>query len=119
MALVSNFAVTSTAQLVISGRANCRAIKITNNGVGTGSVYFQLQDRLPIPAQSTTNLTTGNGTLLVFQPNPTTINLTPDYAAQYPGLNPSSPAISDDSDGFDMYVISNTTAQISVQTVPI
>ena len=119
MALVSNLTVGTTAVLAIMGKANCRSVSITNNGVGSGNLYFQMVDHLPSPAQSTTTLTTANGTLLTFQPNPTTINLTPDYAAQYPGLNPTSPAVSDDSDGFDLYLISNGTAQVNVQTVPI
>ena len=119
MSLVSNVSVTATAQLVLSAKATCRGVKITNNGVGSGSVYYQIVDHLPIPAQSTTNLTTGNGTLVSFQPNPAFISLQPNYAATYPTINPTSPAISDDSDGFDLYLISNTTAQVSVQTVPI
>jgi len=120
MSQVANLSLTTTPVLAISGKANCRGVDITNNGVGTGSIWFQMVDHLPIPAQSTTTLTSSgaNGTLLNFQPNPTRINLSPDYAAQYPGLNPSSPAISDDSDGFDLYLVSNGTAQVSVKTVP-
>lgn len=119
MSLAANLTVAATPILAIVGNANCRAIDITNNGVGTGNVFFQMVDHLPRPAQSTTTLTTANGTKLTFQPNPTRIVLTPDYAAQYPGLNPTSPAISDDSDGFDLYLISDGTAQVSVKTVPI
>lgn len=119
MSLTANLTVGTTPVLAITGKANCRGVDITNNGGGTGNLYFQIVDHLPSPAQSTTTLTTANGTLLVFQPNPTRIVLTPDYAAQYPGLNPTSPAISDDSAGFDLYLISNGTAQVSVKTVPI
>jgi hypothetical protein len=119
MSLTANLQVGATPVLAISGFANCRGIDITNNGVGTGNVFFQMVDHLPLPAKSTTTLTTANGTKLIFQPNPTRINLTPDYAAQYPGLNPSSPSISDDSDGFDLYLISDGSAQVSVKTVPI
>ena len=121
MALVANLSLTTTPVLAIMGKANCRGVKITNNNVGSGTVYFQMVDHLPSPAQSTTTLTSAgaNGTALNFQPNPTLINLVPDYAAQYPGLNPTSPAISDDSDGFDLYLVSSSTAQVNVQTVPI
>jgi hypothetical protein len=118
VSLVSNFAVTSTAKQAISGLARCRAVAITLVS-GTGSVYYQIVDHLPIPAQSTTTLTTGNGTLLAFQPNPAVISLQPNYAATYPTINPTSPASSDDSDGFDLYLISNGTATVNVQTIPI
>lgn len=116
MALVANFAVTGTAQKVISGAANCRGVNVTNNGVGTGNVFFQVVDRLPIPGQSGSNLTTANGTKLAFQPNPARINLTPGYAAS--SFNTTTTGTSDDSDGFDLWVISDGTAQINVQTIP-
>ena len=94
MSLVPNFPVTSTAQKVISGNATCRGVKITNNNVGSGSVYYQVIDRLPIPGASTSTLTTANGTLLSFQPNPAFINLQPGYA-QNPTYNATSSATSD------------------------
>ena len=119
MALVSNFPVTSTAKLAISGLARCRSVSITNNNVGTGSVYYQIIDHIPNVGGSTTTLTTGNGTLLSFSPNPAVISVQPSYAATYPSINPTSPALSDDSDGFDLYLISNTTATVNVQTIPV
>jgi hypothetical protein len=118
MALVSNFAVTTSAKQAISGLARCRSVAVTLVS-GTGLVYYAIVDHLPIPAQSTTALTTGNGTLISFQPNPAVISLQPNYAATYPSLNPTSPAISDDSDGFDLYLISNGTATVNVQTIPL
>ena len=117
MSLVANFPVTTTAQRVISGNATCRAVKITNNAVGAGNVYYQFSDRLPIPGSSPSTLTTANGTLVAFQPNPAQVILTPGYPQSTVNSSPSS--TSDDSDGFDLWLISNSTAQVTVQTVPI
>ncbi len=109
--LTPNFPVTSTAKLVISGRCSTQKIAFTNNNVGSGSVYFNLVDH-----GFASTLTTANGNLIPTQPNPYIVTLTPGYA---PGpYNLTSDAISDDSDGFDVYVISNSTAQVSVQTFP-
>lgn len=97
--LVPNFAVTVTRQLVLSSKPGTRQVNFTNNNVGAGSVYYQLVGRGAV-----SNLTTGNGTLIPSQPNPYELVLTPDV---YP------------PDGFDLWLISNTTAQVSVQTVPL
>ena len=116
MSLVSNLTVGSAAPvLAIQGKARCRQVNVTVQA-GSGSVYYQLQDHLPLPQQSTSNLTTGNGTLIPAQPNPYSIILTPGYT-QSP-QNPSNPGTTDDSDGFDLYLISNTSATVNVQTVP-
>ena len=117
MPLVANFPVTGTATRVISGNATCRAVNITNNGVGTGNVFYQIVDRLPVPGGSTSTLTTANGKKLVFQPNPAQIVLTPGYPQSNFNTTPSS--TSDDSDGFDLFLISDGIAQVNVQTVPI
>ena len=116
MSLVSNLAVGSAAPvLAIHGKARCRQVNITLQP-GSGNVYYQFQDYLPLPQQSTSNLTTGNGTLIPAQPNPYSIILTPGYP-QSP-QNPSNLGTTDDSDGFDLYLISNTSATVNVQTVP-
>ena len=114
MSLVANFPVTSTAQLVLRSRASTQQIVFTNNGVGTGSVYFQLVDNVPSPNTPVSNLTTSNGTLIPSQPNPYILILTPGY--QQSSYNPTK--TNDDSNGFAIFVISNTTATINVQTVP-
>jgi hypothetical protein len=112
MALVSNFAVTSTRALVLSSKPGTRQVNFTNNNVGSGSVYYGLVAR-----GATSALTTGNGTLIPSQPNPYELILTPGFQASYASTLP--PGSNDLSQGFDLYLISNTTAQISVQTVPI
>jgi hypothetical protein len=119
MSLVSNFPVTTTRALVISGLARCRSVNIFQNS-GPGNVYYQFVDHIPNVGGSSSNLTTGNGTLLPASAlsAPVNVSVQPNYASTYPGINPSSPAVSDDSDGFDLWVISNSTATISVQTVP-
>lgn len=99
MSLVPNFSVTATAAKVLSSKPGTRQVNFTNNNVGTGSVYYQL-----VPTGTATTLTTGNGTLIPSQPNPYEVILTP-------GIDPPA--------GFDVYLISNTTAQVSVQTVPL
>jgi hypothetical protein len=113
MALTPNFSVTTTAQKVLTGRFGVRQLNFTNNNVGSGSVYWQVCDR----GQATT-LTTGNGNLVPSQPNPYELIMTPGYA-QSPYDNRGFPLNTDDDTiGFDLYVISNGTANISVQTVP-
>lgn len=108
-------AVTSTKQLLglnIAGNANVgqgqyarngtRQITVTNNNVGAGTVYVQL-----VPSGTASTLTTSVYTFQVpAQPNPYVYVLTP---AQWSQFSP---------DGFDIWVISNTTAQINVQTQP-
>ena len=110
-----NVAVTSTKQLLglnIAGSATTgqgqfakpgtRQITVTNNGVGAGTVYVQL-----VPTGTPSTLTTSVFTFQVpAQPNPYVYTLTPAQWSQY------SPA------GFDIWVISNTTALINVQTQP-
>ncbi len=114
MSLFPNFAVTSTAKLVGTTRASTQQIAFTNNNVGSGSVYFQLVDNVPSPNTPVTNLTTANGTLIPSQPNPYILILTPGY--QQSSFNPTK--TNDDSNGFAIFLISNTTAQVSVQTIP-
>ena len=110
MPLVPNFSVTSTRQLVLSSKgATTRSVRFTNNNVGSGSVYFQTVDH-----GFASTLTTANGTLIPSQPNPYVLILTPGY--QPSSYNTIGNA--DDTDGFDIYLISNTTAQVSVQTSP-
>lgn len=108
-------AVTSVKQLLglqIAGSANVgqgqyarngtRQITVLNNGVGAGTVYVQL-----VPTGTASTLTTSIYTFAVpAQPNPYVYTLTPAQWSQY------SPA------GFDIWVISNTTANINVQTQP-
>jgi hypothetical protein len=114
MSLFPNVSVTSTAKLVGYSRASTQQIAFTNNGVGTGLVYFQLVDNVNSPNVPVSNLTTSNGTLIPSQPNPYILILTPGY--QQSSFNPTK--TNDDSDGFAIFLISNTTAQVSVQTVP-
>jgi len=117
VSLVPNLAVGSAAPvLAIHGKARCRQVNVTVQA-GSGSVYYQLQDHLPKPQQSTSNLTTGNGNLIPSQPNPYPIILTPGFPQS--ALNLTNPGTTDDSDGFDLYLISNTSATVNVQTVPI
>ena len=108
-------AVTSTKQLLglqIAGNANTgqgqfarpgtRQISVLNNGVGAGTVYVQL-----VPTGTASTLTTSNYTFSVpAQPNPYVYTLTP---AQWSSFAPA---------GFDIWVISNSTANINVQTQP-
>lgn len=110
-----NVAVTSTKQLLglnIAGSATTgqgqfakpgtRQITVTNNGVGAGTVYVQL-----VPTGTSSTLTTVVFTFQVpAQPNPYVYPLTP---AQWASFAPA---------GFDIWVISNTTATINVQTQP-
>lgn len=119
MSLVSNFPVTATRALVITGRASCRSVNISTVA-GPGSVYYGFVDHIPNVGGSTSALTTANGTLLPASSlsAPVNVSVQPNYASTYPSINPTSPSVSDDSDGFDLWVISNSTATISVQTVP-
>ena len=115
MAIYPQVAVTSTKQLLGTNNApganvgigqfakpGTRQIAFLNNNVGAGTVYVQL-----VPTGTTSTLTTSVYTFAVpTQPNPYVYTLTPAQWAQF------SPQ------GFDIWVISNTTANINVQTQP-
>ncbi len=114
MALFANVVVTSTKQLLGINNApganigagqfakpGTRAIVVTNNGAGSGTVYVQL-----VTTGTASTLTTSTYTFSVpAQPNPYTYTLTP---AQVSTLGTT---------GLDVWVISNTTATINVQQV--
>ena len=95
MALVANFAVTSTAALALSSKPATRQLNISNLGAGT--LYYQT-----VPHGAATTLTTSNGTQVTG--NPQEFILTP-------GIDPPS--------GFDVYLISGTTTTAQIQTVPL
>ena len=111
MALYPNVSVTSTKQLLGINNApganigigqfakpGTRQINVTNNNVGAGTVYVQL-----VPTGTASTLTTSVYTFAApAQPNPYEYILTPGLASLMP-------------QGFDIWVISNTTAQVSVQ----
>jgi hypothetical protein len=115
MPLFPNVSVTSTKQLLGINNApganigtgqfanpSTRAIVVTNNGVGAGTVYVQL-----VTTGTASTLTTSTYTFAVpGQPNPYTYTLTP---AQLSSIGTT---------GLDVWLISNTTAQVSVQQVP-
>jgi hypothetical protein len=114
MALFANVAVTSTAQKLGINNApganigsgqfanpSTRAIVVTNNGSGAGTVYVQL-----VATGTPSTLTTSNYTFVVpAQPNPYTYVIPPAFAALLPT-------------GIDIWLISNTTATVNVQQVP-
>ena len=115
MALFPNVAVTSTRQLLGINNApgaligsgqfatpGTRAIVVTNNGSGSGTVYVQL-----VTTGTPSTLTTSVYTFAVpAQPNPYTYTLTP---AQVSAIGAT---------GLDIWLISNTTATVNVQQVP-
>jgi hypothetical protein len=111
--LFPNVAVTSTRQqlgvvygggsLPVSSTAKpgIRQVNVTNNGSGSGTVYVQL-----VATGTAPTLTTSTYTFSVpAQPNPYEYILTPGLASLMP-------------QGFDIWIISNTTATVNVQTVP-
>lgn len=113
--LFSNVSVTSTRQQLgfnvaanqtigfgSSAKPGTRRVIVTNNNVGSGTVYVQL-----VPTGTASTLTTSTYTFSAgsasSQPNPYIYDFTP-------GIDPPN--------GFDIWVISNTTANVNVQTVP-